>query len=101
MICPPGADGDRARPSTPRLHDSVAPLVKMISLGFACSNAASLSRALSIAARASRPAAWTLDGLPKWRVGGGGICSRGGGCNGGGGGVIGDNIVNFSFSPLL
>src|SRR6188472_4496789 len=76
MMWRPDEDLNRARPSTPRLHDSVAPLVKMISPGFACRNAASLSRASSIAARASRPAAWTLDGLPKWRLRYGSIASR-------------------------
>jgi len=69
-------DRERARPNTARLHDSVPPLVKMISCGFTCSSAASLSRASSTAARASRPAACTLDGLPKCRPRYGSMASR-------------------------
>src|SRR5437764_844976 len=79
---PPREDAHRARPSTPRLHDSVAPPVKMISPGFACRSAASLSRASSIAARAARPAAWILDGLPKCRLRYGSIASRAAAHNG-------------------
>ena len=42
MMWPPREDEDRARPSTARLHDSVAPLVKMISPGFARKQCAEL-----------------------------------------------------------
>src|SRR5260221_284010 len=76
MTCPPRAVRCRARPRTARLQDSVPPLVKMISCGLTSSKLASLSRASSIAARASRPAACTLDGLPKCRPRYGNITSR-------------------------
>src|SRR6266511_5802553 len=61
---------------TARLHDSVPPLVKISSCGLARKSAASLSRALSMAARAARPAKCTLDGFPKCRSRYGSIASR-------------------------
>ena len=52
-----------------RLSDSVAPLVKMISLGSALIRAAMSARAFSTASSASQPNAWLLEaGLPKVSV---------------------------------
>ena len=82
MRCFPRAVFARARPMIARLSDSVPPPVKMISCGFAPSRAASRSRESSIAARASRPAAWMLEGLPKCRSRYGRIASKTSGASG-------------------
>ncbi len=58
----------RAPPITPRLSDSVPPLVKTISPGAAFRSAATWARASSSPPFASWPKAWTLEALPKCSV---------------------------------
>ena len=52
------------RPASASAAASVAPEVKITSAPSAPSAAATCARAFSTAARAARPSAWTLDGLP-------------------------------------
>src|SRR6202030_4011877 len=75
MMWPPRDDRCRARPRTARLHDSVPPLVKMISCGLTCRNAANLSRAFSKPVSAAlrpplraAPARQAAKRLQDWRA---------------------------------
>jgi hypothetical protein len=54
----------------------------MISSGRAPRNRASRSRAVSTPSRASRPNAWTLDGLPKDSLKYGSMAATTSGCTG-------------------
>ena len=54
----------QAAPLMARLSASLPAPVKMMSVGFAFISDATCARALSIAARASRPNLWRLLGLP-------------------------------------
>ncbi|OPZ85336.1 MAG: hypothetical protein BWY76_01457 [bacterium ADurb.Bin429] len=63
-MCVPRLRNARAAPFSARLSLSVPPEVKMTSLIAQPSQSATVSRAASSAARAARPAACRLDGLP-------------------------------------
>ena len=64
----PGGRRARPRPSTPTAIASVAPLVNTTDRGRAPRSAATSSRAVSTATRASSPSAWIRPGSPPGRA---------------------------------
>ena len=65
-----------AAPLMNRLFASEPPLVKITSVGWAPTAAATWARASSMALRAARPYSWRLEALPKRSPSHGSIASR-------------------------